>query len=372
MKIRSTHLLFILGFFILISSCDDSSMNEKVDYDRTAFLENFADHLIIPAFDDFNSRVEALDAAVVTFSNEPTVSNLEQLQVTLKNAWLGYQYVAYLEVGPSADLFFRDEVNIFPADTALINTKIASQDYVFTGGSNNDVKGFPAIDYLVNGTAENNAEIVAYYSDTQNGSLRLTYLQEVTDELVTIANTINDAWPAYRDTFVNNLGTDIGSSTGIMVNEFNKQFDLRLKNGKIGIPSGVKSLERTNPDKVECFYGAYSKDLALASVRAAKEIFNGNYYGVGTEGTGYDDYLDALGAEVEGVDLSTAINDEIQNSIDKISAIDQSIQVEAESFNAEGDLVLAYNALQAVIPLIKVDMPSAMSVTIAFQDNDGD
>jgi predicted lipoprotein len=112
--------------------------------------------------------------------------------------------------------------------------------------------------------------------------------------------------------------------------------------------------------------------LALASVRAAKQIFNGNYYGVSTEGTGYDDYLDALGAEVEGIDLSTAINDEIQNSIDKISAIDQSIQVEAESFNAEGDLVLAYNALQAVIPLIKVDMPSAMSVTIAFQDNDGD
>lgn len=364
----------ILSIFLMISivSCDDSGMNDKVDYDRSAFLENFADNLIIPAFSDLNDKVAAFNTAVTAFGVEQSEDNLATMQSTLKEAWLSYQYVAYLEVGPSADAFFRDEVNIFPADTTVINSKIASADYVFTGGANNDVKGFPALDYLINGTGTSDQEILAFYGSSNDGALRVAYLQEVTDELADIASSINAAWPAYRETFVNNLGTDIGSSTGIMVNEFNLQYDLRLKNGKIGIPSGVKSLERVNPDKVEALYGGYSKELAIASAQAAINIFNGKSFGSAQEGEGYDDYLNALGAESADIPLAELINDALALALEETNEIEGTIQDQAERYNADGDLVQAYNALQSVIPLIKVDMTSAMSITITFQDNDGD
>ncbi len=369
---RLSIFIGMVAFSILVTACDDSTSSEKVNYDRAAFLTNLADNLIVPSFADFNTKVIALSVAIDDFTAAPDQANLVQAQAALKTAWLSYQYVAYMEVGPSADLFFREEVNIFPTDAEAIDLKIANADYTFTGGANIDVKGFPAIDYLLNGSGVNADETIAFYTDATLGDLRSEYLKKVSAELKRIANSINEAWPAYRTTFIENEGTDIGSSTGILVNEFNKQYDLRLKNGKIGIPSGVKSFERTNPNKVECLHGQYSKELAVASADAAINIFNGVAFGDGEDGEGYDDYLDALGAEVDGVKLSVAINEALLKAAELVGSIEGNIEAEAETYEPEGDLVKAYNALQAVIPLIKVDMTSAMSVTIAFQDNDGD
>jgi hypothetical protein len=368
--------ILFLYFFILsglmLTACDDSKIDEGVEYDRTAFLENLADNIIIPSFTDFNNKVNDLNTAVLAFETAQSESNLVLTQEKLKAAWLSYQYVAYLEVGPSAALFFREEVNIFPSDTIAISSKIENADYVFSGASNIDVKGFPAIDYLVNGVGTTNGDRLNFYTDEAQGELRIGYVKAVTAELKRIANTVQEVWPAYRETFVTALGTDIGSSTGILVNEFNKQFDLRLKNGKVGIPSGVKSFERTNPDKVECLYGGYSKELAMASAQAALIIFKGQHFGGTTDGEGFDNYLNALNAEVNGQALSIAIIDAIQFGFDQIEAVEEDFKSAAQVYNADGDLVKAYNALQAVIPLIKVDMTSEMGVTIAFQDNDGD
>ncbi|MFT6035948.1 MAG: putative lipoprotein [Marivirga sp.] len=369
---RISFLYFFIISSFMLTACDDSKIGEGVEYDRTAFLENLADNIIIPSFTDFNNKVNDLNTAVLAFETAQSESNLKIVQEALKTAWLSYQYVAYLEVGPSAALFFREEVNIFPSDTIAISSKIENADYVFTGASNIDVKGFPALDYLVNGVGVTSVDRLNFYTDEAEGKLRIDYLIQVTAELKRIANTVQEAWPAYRETFVTALGTDIGSSTGILVNEFNKQFDLRLKNGKVGIPSGVKSFERTNPDKVESYYGGYSKELAMASTQAALMIFKGQHFGGSTDGEGFDDYLNALNAEVNGQALSITIIDAIQFGFDQIEAVEGDFKSAAQVYNADGDLVEAYNALQAVIPLIKVDMTSEMGVTIAFQDNDGD
>ncbi|MDX1372019.1 MAG: imelysin family protein, partial [Nitrososphaeraceae archaeon] len=108
-------VITLLIFFI--SACDDTSMEDRVNYDKSAFLENTVDNLIIPAFGDFSTKADALNAQYSAFEADPTEENLQVLQNALKDSWLSYQYVAYLQIGPSAELFFRDEVNIFPADT---------------------------------------------------------------------------------------------------------------------------------------------------------------------------------------------------------------------------------------------------------------
>ena len=362
--------LVILSFFLF--SCDDSSIDEKVNYDRTAFLENLADNLIIPGFNDFATKTGDLSAAVEAFRNDPSEVNLLSVQEALKSSWLSYQYVAYFQVGPSADVFFRDEVNVYPASITEIEAKISSQNYDFTGATNIDVKGFPAVDYMINGTANTNAEIVNYYTDASEGTKRMAYLEKLVQEINSFASTIQQAWPNYRDTFVSAAGTDIGSSTGKLVNEFNLQFDLRLKNGKIGIPSGVKSLQETLPEKAECYYGAYSKELAIASAQAALDIFRGTHFEGATNGQGLDDYVTALNVTSNGEPLAALIESRIQASIDQMELIEPSIVEAAQSYNESGALVQSYFALQAVIPLIKVDMTSAMGVTITFQDNDGD
>lgn len=367
---KYAHLLLLM---LLALGCDSENSNNDISYDRTAFLENFADNLIIPGFADYATKVSALHMAAETFAETANEENLLALRGAHKAAWLQYQYVAFFEIGPSASRFFRDEVNIFPTDSGQINAKIANSDYTLTGADNIDVKGFPAIDYLLHGVGASTEEVLAYYGDAQNGFARFDYLLTLTAALDVMATDIAEEWAgAYRDNFIENLGTDVGSSTGFLVNEFNKQFDLRIKNGKVGIPSGVKSFERVNPDKVECLYGGYSKELALQALHASLDIFKGIGFTSGTDGEGFDDYLDALGATTEEVNLSVAIIEAIQQSASRVEQVPTTFYEASQQYDASGEMVNAYNALQAVIPLIKVDMTSAMGVTITFQDNDGD
>jgi len=49
----------------------------------------------------------------------------------------------------------------YPTDFDLIENHIASGSYNFDLPSNRDSKGFPALDYLLNGMASSDAEIVA-------------------------------------------------------------------------------------------------------------------------------------------------------------------------------------------------------------------
>ena len=54
-----------------------------------------------------------------------------------------------------------------------------------------------------------------------------------------------------------------------------------------------------------------------------------------------------------------------------VEALDPFLE-EIENNNPPTDMLLAYDAVQLVVPLFKVDMVSAMSISIDFVDADGD
>ncbi len=54
-----------------------------------------------------------------------------------------------------------------------------------------------------------------------------------------------------------------------------------------------------------------------------------------------------------------------------VSTLD-SFRIEIENNNPATDMLLAYDEVQRIVPLLKVDMVSAMSISIDFVDADGD
>lgn len=364
---RYIYMLFVLFFF----ACDDAESEKgKVNFDREAMLTNMADGLIIPAFTDFQDKVAAMHEAIQTFTATPDLNRLQEARSRMVSAWKTWQYVAYFEFGPAMEANLRNNVNIFPADSAQIDQNITAGTYDLNTASNVDAKGFPALDYLLFGVAGTEQAIVDYYTDAQAGNSRTTYLRDISAQINTLASQVLEGWQDYRTTFVASLGTEVGSSTGLLVNELNYQYDIDIKNGKIGIPAGKKSLGTTLPLKVEAYYSGNSLELAIAGLNAFKAIFTGTTYEGQQNNAGLDDYLNALDAQYNGQALSEAIVNQVNLGIEATKDIPQPLSEAVDTHPEEVDN--AYLEIQRLVALIKVDMTSALGVLITFQDNDGD
>lgn len=352
-------LLATLAGVLFVSCEDDSTLNTKVDFDRKAMLTHWADNIVLPAFEEFNSQVQKLSANTDAFvANDGTVT-LATLQQQFKTAYLAFQRIKSFETGPSEDVSFRASLNTYPTDTAKIANNIGNKNYNLVAASQLNARGFPAMDYLLFG---NNTNIES--SDDSKA-----YLKALVQDIQLLTTTVNQNWKAHRNEFINASGTDIGSSLGQMVNAINKDYEL-IKNAKIGFPAGKKTLGKPYPHTCEGYYGGYSIQLAQANIEAIFNFFRGTSFNGAQQGPSLADYLIALKAKHNGEDLDVAITNQFQAALGALAAVpepfSQSVVNETEKVDE------AYLQIQRNVVLLKTDMPSAMGVLITYQDNDGD
>ena len=85
---------------------------------------------------------------------------------------------------------------------------------------------------------------------------------------------------------------------------------------------------------------------------------------------GLDDYMDFTNAQQGGSLLSDVIDNQFAEIITALNGLNDPLSNEVVVNNAQG--LQAYDKLQQLVPLIKVDMTSALGVLITYQDNDGD
>jgi hypothetical protein len=133
---------------------------------------------------------------------------------------------------------------------------------------------------------------------------------------------VNTAWSAtggnYLNTFVNADGTDAGSSLGLLVNQLNFEYEL-LKNAKLGIPLGKKTLGTPMPESVEAYYSGMSSELARLGFQTVENVYFGKDK-LGNNGTGLDDYLVSLNARRGETTLAEAIAGQLGVVKNKLAA----------------------------------------------------
>lgn len=347
---------------------DDGPVN--VSFDRSAMLRNWADNIIIPAYTNFNTNFNAVVAANAAFKADVSVNNL----VTLRNAWLNsyqdWQSISMFEIGPAEDIDLRLNINTYPTDVQAISEAIANGTYGFDLPSNRDTKGFPAMDYLLNGLAATDAEIVAVYQDATAGQAHLDFLEAVVLDIQSRVSAVATAWTSgYRDTFVANDGASATASTDRLVNDVIFYYEKFLRAGKVGIPIG-KFTGTAAPNTLEAYYSPEnSKVLLLASLDAFQDFFNGTHFQGSAKGESLASYLVALNSVKNGEELENLINAQLENARDSFESLGV-FKEEIESSSAS--IADAYDQLQLVVPMLKVDMVSAMSIAVDFVDADGD
>lgn len=373
MILKNIKLKASLGIALLVTGgfcCKPEKEEEtpKPEFDRKAMLENIGNNVIVPNYLSFKAKTFSLDSAVADFNSASDLTKLNNLQNLFKETYLLWQNISTFEFGPAYDILFRVNSNNFPTDTVQINSNITTGSYDPATAGNLDAKGFPAIDFLLFGRTDNNS-ILANFTSDANAANRKTYLQNLSSELKSNASAVYNSWVGgYAGTFSNNTGTDVGSSLGMLVNELNYDYEI-LKNYRIGIPLGKKTLGTPQPNKVEAYYEKNSVQLAVEHIKSIENIYLGRSKS-GSDGLGLDDYLIRLEAQYNSGLLSDAIKSQFSVTISKLQAIPDPLSETIVNNPAVVDA--AYNEIQKLLVLLKTDMPSALGVQITYQDNDGD
>ncbi|MEO8772995.1 MAG: imelysin family protein [Gelidibacter sp.] len=370
--IKKIILFSVLTLIMACSSSDDSKGGSTDDFNRSALLINLADNIIIPAYKDFGPKLTTLKDAIEAFVETPNQSNLD----TARNKWLtaykAWQHVEMFNIGKAESLNeYYYFINIYPVTVSDIENGVTTGTYDLNTPNYHDAQGFPALDYLLNGVATDDAGILAKFSSDAKAQGYKKYLTDVINQMDDLTQQVIADWTSgYRDQFVNSTQNTATSSLNKFVNDYIFYYEKGLRANKIGIPAGIFS---TNPlpEKVEGYYNQeVSKLLTLEALNAVQDVFNGKAFNGSETGASFKTYLEYLKVDRDGKNLSAIINTQYDLARTKIEGLNSNFSQQVISDNSK--MTEAYDALQKAVVYLKLDMVQAFNISVDYVDADGD
>lgn len=373
-------IVFFSLLFVIVSCSnkkeDPGNVNvpQGTTSDRELLLINIADNIVIPAYAKFDLKLAAMITKADAFRATPSLTSLTEFRTAWEEAYIEWQKVGIFNFGPASDNALNSYFNVYPANVTTINENILAGNANIEVSASYAAQGFPAFDYLLNGIATTDADIVALYTTDVYADKRKAYILQLTNQMTAKFTQVNSAWKgSYRNTFVTSTGMGLFSSTSLMVNGIVFYYERFIRSGKFGIPSGAMLNGTVLPTAVEAYYKKdIGKILAQTAHQAFVDFFNGKNVNTGVEGASLKTYLNSLGAKdaTTQVLLSTTINNQFSVVSSKLNVLHEDLSNEVQNNNDAMKAV--YTEMQLLVRLLKVDMCSALSVTITYTDNDGD
>lgn len=366
----------LIFLFIFLFSCseDNSTPASSDNYDRKELLSNLVNNIIIPAHQNFNNELQLFESTVNSFDDDRSISNLEMIQDQFIMAYRAWQYIEMFNIGYAEEIYYASKMNIYPANTTRILENINSDNVDLEGNSNQfSAQGFPAIDYLLFGVAENNIQILDIYSIDNNSTF--TYLKLLVSKMIENTDAVIDYWETYSQDFINSTGNTSSSSLNMLANDFVYYYEKGLRANKIGIPAGVWSGEI--PQNVEAYYKSdISKILAIEGLQACTNFFKGIHFGESQiNGEGLYDYLAYLDDTNYSdssmfIGLQDDILDSFDNSMIKLEQLNNNFALQIETDNIK--MLEAYDSIQQGVVRLKTNMLSILGISVDYYDADGD
>lgn len=370
-------LFFLITIVLVLTSCSsdtDNSSTSGDNFNRTEMLTNWANNIIIPRYENYQTKVNTLQNAASTFVTTPNEVSLVSLRTSWLEAYKAYQYVGSFTIGKAEEINLNSTTNIYPTNTVGIEANISNGTYSFALLSQFDKQGLPAIDYMINGLATSDADIIDFYVTNANATKYKQYLTDLTNQLKTNIDLVVTDWNGtYKNTFISSNGNSVASSTNKMINSFIKYYEKDIRSGKVGIPAGIflNSNGTVNPTKVEAYYKKdVSKLLLNEAIKATQDFFNGKHFNSATEGASLKSYLDFLGTVRNGQNLSAIINTQFSTINTANAVLNDSFSTQVMSNN--NVMIQSYDAILQNLVYLKVDMMQALNITIDYVDNDND
>ncbi|GAB4011911.1 imelysin family protein [Spirosoma migulaei] len=384
-QVKWKQIGFACTFVAVLWACSGGSSNDptptpttptdQASSDRKAMLTNIADNIIVPSYANFKTKFDAMVTKSDAFAAKPDKASLTDFRQAWVDAYTEWQKVELFDVGPAEQYTLRNFFNIYPTSVTGIEEYVAAGSGTFDVPASYPKQGFPALDYLINGLEVTDDALVARYTTATDAAKRIAYLKRLTTQMNAQFTTVYTAWTTggYRDTFINCTALNASCSTSKLINGYVLNYERYIRSGKVGIPSGAMTNGTVSPDKVEAYY---KKDLSLALAKTAHQasidFFNGKSVKTGQEGPSLKTYLNGIGAKDSqtGKSLVDIVNAQFELVNQKLALLKANLSDEVKTNDAA--VVAVYTEMQKAVRMLKVDMTSAMSITITYTDNDGD
>jgi uncharacterized protein len=354
-------LSFLL--FISVTACRSGEGGTNIDeFDRKAMLNDYASKVIVPAYQELLSSAEGLKVAKNDFMVSNSQLDLERIQAQWVSTLLAWQYASAFNFGPAGEQALRkgliEEIATFPVDTTTLEAYIDVND-LSLNNFDRDTRGLYAIEYLLYNN--DNGEL-------RQSDIRRNYLNAIINQLVERILLIRNQWiTTYPAEFVANDGTDAGSSTSLLYNEFVRSFE-SIKNFKLGLPLGKRPGQTAPaPELAEAYYSGQTFPALFVHINAINDLYYGRSR---TEsGIGLRDYLKSVVGGPELIAQSDAQWEKVTAALNAIPTdrpLTELIQT---------DYVLLENLhteLQKQTRFFKSDMSSLLGIAITYSSGDGD
>lgn len=350
------------------TSNSNTNANTTKEFDRSGMLAFWVDSIILPSLDQLNTSLNSLSNSVDRFVDNPTSANLNALRSQWITTYSHWQYVEMFDIGLAEEIYYKNRMNLYPANITRIENNISNQDYDLDLSSHYTAQGFSALDYLLFGIGNNEDAIAARYANTDLNYAN--YLVEITDKMIDLTQQVKTSWEGdYRNTFVQSVDNTATSALNKMVNDFVFYYEKGYRANKIGIPAGIFS-NNPLPDRIEAYHGeVYAKTLIIEASKAVQQFFNGVATADNTTGSSLKDYLDYIETDVSNK-LSDRINAKFQTAEEKINGLDNNFKQQIQNDN--NAMLSTYDAIQSNVVLLKVDMLQKLNVSVDYADADGD
>jgi len=351
------------------TNTSNSSTNSK--FDREAMLVFWADSIIIPAQQKFQTDLVTLSNSISEFSSNSSQVSLDLVRENWFNAYKSWQHIEMFNIGKAEEINYGVRMNVYPVDTEKVEANISSSDSDIEHPNDYAAQGFPAIDYLLYGIGSNDLEILEKY--TSENSKYLAYLLVLSNKMTELTYSIILDWnSSYRDSFVASIDNTATSSINKLTNDFIYYYEKGFRTNKIGIPAGVFS-GSTLLDRVEAYYRRdVSKILAIEAINSVSDFFNGISFNGNTSSTGisFKDYIEFLETSKNDTPLGQLIIDQLESAKTSINNLNDDFTIQLE--NNKLDMLITYDVIQVAVVLLKVDMLQALNINVDYIDADGD
>jgi len=346
------------------TSTNSSSQSET--FDRGTILLNYSENIIIPRYTIFKSSMDNLKNSIDTFKSTPSSDNFDLLQNNWIDAYKKWQYVEMFNISKAEEIMYNLKMNTYPVSKERIDNNIDTEKTDLSNPNDWSAQGFPGLDYMIHGIAENKDAVIELYSSNSKYG---DYLSTLGNLMSDITNSVVEDWNSYKDTFNTSIENTATSAFNMMVNDFVFYFEKGLRTNKIGIPAGRFS-SLPLPEKIEAYYyskngfGNLSKTLVLEARQAATEFFTGSN-SEGIKGPSYSTYLDYLETEI-----GPTVETKLEEAKVRLDNLQDNFITQIDDNNTL--MLLAFDALQTIVVNLKTDMLSNFNIAVDYTDADGD
>ncbi len=334
-------------------------------FDRRAMLDALVTETILPLHQTLAQEAATLETAGATFQGNPTAENLVAFQAAWQATSIAYEHVqlySFQRVMP-----YMTQLDSAPPNIPFIEGYVDLEepgtiDAAFVEFLGSSSKGLPALEYFI--FAEG---ALTSLTEVQN---RRDYAAALAVDVRRVADLLVDEWTpgndGYGDRFLSadDEPANVRGSVSMLTNEMIAELE-DVARFWLGGPLGYRDGGEPMPELVEAPYSSTSVAKLIANVESFQVALNGS-----GDAPALADYLDFLGAELDGEPLSDVLNAQATTVIEALEAIEGPLSVAVVE---DTDTVqAAYDEAVTLLRLVKTDAANQLGITVTFSDNDGD